>query len=127
MNENNELVLSAMSHTWILDMDGTIVKHNGYKLDGKDTFLDGALQFLKTISEKDLVIFITSRPKEYKDETEGFLKENGIRYDHIIYDAPHGERIMINDDKPSGLKTAYAIHTTRDKWCALHVREDGKL
>lgn len=27
----NEIVISQLGHTWILDLDGTIVKHNGYK------------------------------------------------------------------------------------------------
>lgn len=36
--------MSSLDHTWILDLDGTILKHNGYKIDGKDSFLDGARQ-----------------------------------------------------------------------------------
>ena len=35
------LVLSTLPKTWILDLDGTIVKHNGYKMDGVDTLLPG--------------------------------------------------------------------------------------
>ena len=45
--ENNTIRLSPLGHTWILDLDGTIVKHNGYKIDGYDTFLDGAKEFLE--------------------------------------------------------------------------------
>ena len=37
-------IMSSLDHTWILDLDGTILKHNGYKIDGKDSFLDGARQ-----------------------------------------------------------------------------------
>lgn len=117
--KNNELVLSKLGHTWILDLDGTIVKHNGYKMDGEDTFLDGAFEFLNNIPEKDMIIFITSREIKYKETTEKFLLKNNIRFDHIIYDAPHGERILVNDDKPSGLRTSFAINTVRDKWCSL--------
>lgn len=51
--ENNTLVLSNLHHTWILDFDGTLVEHNGYKT-GKDKWLPGALdfcvQFQKTIT-----------------------------------------------------------------------------
>lgn len=43
----NKLILSTLAHTWILDLDGTIVKHNGYKLDGTDTLLEGAKEFWK--------------------------------------------------------------------------------
>ena len=56
-NRENIINLSTLGHTWILDLDGTIVKHNGYKIDGQDTLLDGALEFLKNISEniRDIV------------------------------------------------------------------------
>ena len=110
----NELILSTLGHTWILDLDGTIVKHNGYKIDGIDTFLPGAKEFLSSIPDKDMVIFVTSRKEEYRNITESFLKENNIRYDHIIFGAPYGERILINDDKPSGLKMSVAINSKRD-------------
>lgn len=114
-NKNNIIKLSALGHTWILDLDGTIVKHNGYKIDGHDTFLDGAKEFLDSIPAKDMVIFVTSRTDEYMDQTKSFLAENNIRYHAIINNAPYGERILINDDKPSGLKMAIALHRLRDK------------
>ena len=38
----NEIVMSTLPKTWILDLDGTVVKHNGYKIDGEDTLLSGA-------------------------------------------------------------------------------------
>ena len=110
----SELVLSPLPKTWILDLDGTILKHNGYKTDGHDTLLEGARGFLSTIRNDDMVIFVTSRTKEYSIPTEKFLHENKIRFDHIIYGAPYGERILVNDDKPSGLCTAYAVRVKRN-------------
>lgn len=109
-----KLRLSSLPHTWILDLDGTIVEHNGYKLHGRDVLLPGAMDFLSAIPAEDMVIFLTSRTEEYRELTERFLHENGIRYNHIIWNAPYGERILINDDKPSGLQMAYAVHCTRD-------------
>ena len=109
-----KIILSPLNHTWILDLDGSFVKHNGYKIDGRDSWLVGAKDFLKNIPETDLIIFITSRTIEYKNITEEFLSEEGINYAHIIYEAPFGERILINDSKPSGLKTALAITVQRD-------------
>ena len=44
----NTLSLSKLPHTWILDLDGTIVKHNGYKLDGKDSLLEKECKTLFT-------------------------------------------------------------------------------
>ena len=97
-----------------IDLDGTLLKHNGYKIDGQDTFLDGAKKFLDSISDEDMIIFLTSRKDNCKDETEAFLRNNNIRFNHIIYGAPYGERLLVNDDKPSGLCMCYGIRKTRD-------------
>lgn len=113
--ESKDLVLSPLGHSWVLDIDGTIVKHNGYKIDGKDSLLPGAKEFLDQIPQDDLIIFLTSRTDEYEDLTISFLKDNNIRYDHIIFNAPYGERIIVNDDKPSGLHCSVAVNFERDK------------
>ncbi len=111
----HNIVLSALNHTWILDLDGTIVKHNGYKIDEKDSLLPGVMDFLVQIPEGDMIILLTSREEQYKEITENFLKENHIRYDHIIYGAPYGERLLVNDNKPSGLKMAKCLCLKRDE------------
>lgn len=108
------IVLSNLNKTWIFDVDGTIVKHNGYKIDGKDTLLAGAKEFLDNIPSSDMIIFLTARKEEYRKVTEEFLKENNIRYNFIIFEAPYGERILVNDEKPSGLKMSHAINSKRD-------------
>lgn len=118
-----EIVLSSLAHTWIFDIDGTLVKHNGYLTPEGDTLLDGVAEFLATIPEKDMIILVTARPSEFRDITEKFLRKNNIRYDHIIFDAPVGERIVVNDNKPDGLVMAYAIERTRDKWDKLTLIE----
>lgn len=110
----DKLILSSLPKTWILDLDGTIVKHNGYKLDGIDTLLEGAKNFLNSIDDDDMIIFVTSRTQEAAEMTEKFLHENGIRFDTIIYGAPYGERILLNDDKPNGLRMCYGIRKERD-------------
>lgn len=84
--------------------------------DGYDQFLDGAKEFLDGIADGDLVIFVTSRTEDYAEITERFLRENGVWYDRIIYGAPYGERIVVNDRKPSGLVTAIAVNTVRDEF-----------
>jgi len=122
-----KLTLSPLEHTWFLDLDGTIVKHNGYKIDGHDTFLEGALEFLNSIPEEDMVVFITSRREEYREITEKFLRDNGIRYDYIIFNAPYGERILVNDRKPSGLATAMVVHMERDRFEGIEVEVDKRL
>lgn len=119
--------VSPLGKTWILDLDGTLVKHNGYKTDGHDTFLDGAEAFLNRIPPEDLVIILTSRTESERELTERFLAENGVRYDHIIYGAPYGERILINDCKPSGLKTALAFSPPRDTLLSAVFEVDDSL
>lgn len=114
-NMHETITLSPLPKTWILDLDGTLVKHNGYKLDGQDTILPGVEQFLKNIRPVDTVIILTSRTDEYRQITMDFLKDQGIRYDHIIFNAPYGERIVVNDKKPSGLEMAIAVNTDRDR------------
>ena len=119
--------VSPLNKTWILDIDGTIAKHNGYKLDGHDTLLDGAKEFLNSIPQSDMIVFITSRTDEYRQLTIDFLKENNIRYDHIIFNAPYGERILINDRKPSGLNMSVAVNTQRDVFLESRFEVDNDL
>lgn len=100
--------------TWIIDLDGTIVSHNGYK-KGKDSLLDGVSDFFKkNINVDDIVIITTSRQKKYKNQTIKFLKENEISYNYIIFDLPYGERILINDNKPDGTETTKCISLERN-------------
>lgn len=122
-----ELVMSTLPKTWILDLDGTLVKHNGYKMDGEDSLLKGAREFLSQIMPEDMVIIVTSREKRYQEMTEKFLQKQGIRYDHIIYEAPYGERILLNDDKPSGLQMAYAICAERNEVERIQIQRDESL
>ncbi|MCA1984223.1 HAD family acid phosphatase [Nocardioides nematodiphilus] len=122
-----QLVLSPLGHTWFLDLDGTLVKHNGHLLDGADTLLDGATELLDQIPAGDMVVLVTARTEDHREKTEAFLAEHGIRYDHLILGAPYGERIVVNDAKPSGLVTALAISTPRDTAPAVAVRIDGAL
>ncbi len=119
--------VSALAKTWVLDIDGTIVKHNGYKIDGYDSFLPGAKEFLQSIPDKDMIIFITARTDDCRKMTVDFLQTNGIRYDQIIFNAPYGERILLNDRKPSGLNMSVAINTERDRFMTEHFLVDEDL
>lgn len=106
---------SDLSKTWIFDLDGTLVLHNGYK-NGIDTLLPGVKEFFETvIKDGDYVLILTARKSEYKDITEKFLFDNSIFYDKIIYDLPVGERLLFNDKKESGLITSYCFNLKRDE------------
>ena len=104
-----------LSHTWLIDIDGTIVKHNYYLSNNKDLFLKGVRIFLKKIPKNDVIIFLTSRKKKFKKSTISFLLKNKVRFNSIIFDLPFGERILMNDIKPKNkLKTAISINLKRD-------------
>lgn len=113
------LEFSPLNKTWIFDIDGSIVKHNGYKIDGYDSLLEGVSEFFSKISQEDKIIMLTARKGEELENLKVFFKENHIRFDYILTDMPLGERILINDEKPSGLKTAFAINKKRDS--ALNI------
>lgn len=115
------MILSTLNKTWIFDLDGTIMKHNGYKIDGRDTLLQGAKEYLDAIPMDDKIIFLTSRTEEYRELTLEFLEENCIRYDEILFNMPMGERIVVNDRKPSGLDMAVAMNIDRDEFCLPEI------
>ena len=121
------LKLSSLNHTWIIDLDGTLVEHNGYKT-GEDKLLDGVKEFMQSIPAGDYVLILTGREIETKQRTEEFLKENGIRYDKIIFEMPLGERILINDSKPSGLICSYSLSPERNEGLAnIKIETDENL
>ncbi len=113
-NDVKKHKVSNLGKTWIFDLDGTIVRHNGYKTDGYDTLLEGAKEFLDGIPMQDVIIIVTSRKEDSRQITIDFLRRMQIRYDHILFGMPYGERILVNDKKISGLKTAIAVNTDRD-------------
>ena len=106
--------ISPLLHSWIIDIDGTIFKHNAH-LNGEDVLLDGVQQFWHKIPDEDFILLLTARHEKYKDATESALAKYNLRYNKIIFGIPTGERILINDEKPSGLRTAIAINIRRDK------------
>lgn len=124
---NKHLTFSNLAKTWILDIDGTIVKHNGYKIDGYDTLLDGVREFFEKISPEDKVVLMTARKEKYLVSLKAFLSQNNIRYDYLLIDMPMGERILVNDDKPSGLKCAYAVNKKRNDDFKLEFTINKKI
>ena len=109
-----KIILSTLPKTWVFDLDGTLLKHNGYKLDGTDTVLSGVKEYLETIPKEDRIVIFTSRTEEFRQMTLDFLHEHQIRYDEILFNMPMGERIIVNDRKPSGLDMAVALNVDRD-------------
>lgn len=107
--------LSDLNKTWLIDLDGVIFIHNYYLEHKKDKLVPGIKILFKKINKDDLIILLTAREEKYKELTLNSLKKYNIKYNQIIFNLPTGERILINDEKPRGLKTAIAVNTTRDK------------
>jgi hypothetical protein len=72
-------------------------------------------------------VIVTSRTEAHREATEEFLAQSRIRYDYIIFGAPFGERIVVNDAKPSGLQTAVSVSLDRDRGPQLTVTVDDSL
>jgi hypothetical protein len=99
--------------TWFIDLDGTLVVHNGYK-NGGDVLLDGVKEFFENLPKEDFVIITTSRDVNFKIQTVDFLKKNNIRFNDIIFGLPTGERVLINDKKPDGTITSFSLNINRN-------------
>lgn len=106
--------LSTLPKTWILDLDGLLVPHNGH-LSGSDRLLPGVADFARKIGPADKVLLLSSRDLSMRDAAIAFLKEAGIHVAGAIFGLPPGERILFNDRKPSGLPTAHAVNLDRDQ------------
>jgi hypothetical protein len=107
------LSLSALAHTWLIDLDGTVFKHNSH-LDGADQLLPGVREFWAALPAGDIVVLMSAREERYRAQTLASMAAAGLRYDHALFDLPHGERILLNDTKPRGLQTAVAVNLARD-------------
>ena len=110
----NEKELSTLSKTWIFDLDGTLVEHNGYK--STERILPGVVEFYQSnIKDDDVIVLMTARTKSQSLSALKVLKDNNLRYDMVISELPHGERIIFNDKKNSGLETCHSVNLDRNK------------
>ena len=107
--------LSNLPKTWIFDIDGTLVLHNGHISNENEDFLVGVESFLaENIEKDDVILLTTSRTKEESSLIFEKVKQICNCDVRVISSLPFGERLLFNDDKPSGLKTAHAINLQRD-------------
>lgn len=122
-----KLMVSKLPKTWLIDIDGVVFKHNNYLKSGGDVLNDNIKELFRQIPANDIIVFLTSRSEKYRKKTIAALSKNDLRFNHIIFDLPKGERIVINDIKPKGLKTAISINTKRDLFEKIQVVCDDRL
>jgi ribonucleotide monophosphatase NagD (HAD superfamily) len=106
--------------TIFCDIDGTLVKHApphiASKPDHKMELLEGTLERLLEWDKKGYnIILTTGRKESLRAVTEKQLSEVGIFYDQLVMGIGGGTRYLINDCKPDGAVTVWAINIERDK------------
>ncbi|QNI83935.1 mobA-like NTP transferase domain protein [Synechococcus sp. PROS-7-1] len=108
-------LVSRLPKTWFIDIDGVIVKHNSHlELGDSQQFLSGVKDFLKNINSCDTLVITTARSAEDSVLIMDKIKAIVDCRVELLSNLGHGERILINDRKPSGLKTAVAVNAKRN-------------
>jgi hydroxymethylpyrimidine pyrophosphatase-like HAD family hydrolase len=105
--------------TIICDIDGTLVYHHDphtvSKSNHKMELLIGTIEKLLEWERKGYnIILLTGRKESMREVTENQLREIGIFYDQLIMGVGGGVRYLINDSKPDGDESAFAINTERN-------------
>jgi len=108
-----------MKKTLFLDIDGCLIKHQGNlstQILSKTELLDGTIEKLNEWEgDGHRIILTTGRKESMRKFTEEQLLGLGIFYDQLVMGLNRGERIVINDSKPSNdMVTASAIQIKRN-------------
>jgi hydroxymethylpyrimidine pyrophosphatase-like HAD family hydrolase len=103
--------------TLFLDIDGTLIDSPNRniieQLKEPMKVLPGVLEKLTAWDRAGCTIILTTgRPSGYRARTEEQLKEACIPYEQLIMGLGGKARIVVNDAKPDGRRTAYAYCLT---------------
>lgn len=103
--------------TLFLDIDGTLIDSPNRNLIEQlrepMKLLPGVLEKLVAWDRAGCTIILTTgRPSGYRVRTEEQLKEACIPYEQLVMGLGGKTRIVINDAKPDGRKTAFAYCLT---------------
>ena len=106
--------------TVFCDIDGTLIDHDSpiesFKSEYKMKLLSNTLQKLLEWDQKGYnIILTTGRKESLRNITETQLSKVGIFYDQLIMGIGGGARYIINDRKPDGTDTSYAINLNRNE------------
>lgn len=106
--------LSHLGRTWLLDLDGVLVKHRSALTNPKD-LLPGVREFFETLDPKDLVFIVTARTAEERPQIRRFFRKLGFKIHRVVCGATTGLRTLVNDLKPDGSVTAKSINVVRNQ------------
>jgi quercetin dioxygenase-like cupin family protein len=106
--------------TIFCDIDGTLFHHFGNVTENisKDPIiLNNVLEKIAEWEKLNYkIILITGRKESTRKQTELQLENAGIYYDSLIMGITNGDRVIINDKKPNGIKnTTFAVNLVRNK------------
>lgn len=109
-----------MKKTIFLDIDGTLVKHKNSLskvLLEEPEILPGVIDKINQWdADGHIIILTTGRKESMRRITEEQLQKLGIFYSQLVMGLTRGERIIINDKKPTiDMKTASAIEVNRNE------------
>ena len=106
--------------TLFIDIDGCLIKHKGNlskQILEEPEVLPGVIEKLNQWEgEGHKIILTTGRKESMRKATEKQLSKVGIFYDQLIMGINRGERIIINDSKPTeDQSTCKAIQIKRNE------------
>lgn len=107
-----------MSKTLIIDIDGTLVDHQGS--GGRQaiknlSLLPGVAEAFSNYDSKGYnIILLSGRRESSRKATEKQLSDLGLFWDQLILGVKGWPRYLINDRKPEGTCTASAISLDRN-------------
>ncbi len=112
--------MSTSPKTVFCDIDGTLLKHHGdifaNAAGAGAEILPGVYDALKEWERRNYrIVLITGRKESQRKATEEILHSLHIPYDVLLMGLPNGDRVLINDRKPEGVRaTAYAVSPARN-------------
>lgn len=105
--------------TIFCDIDGTIFYHFGSEEEIAQrpaVLLPGVHdKFWEWLLAGHTIVLTTGRHEGLRSVTVSELLRHNIPYHHLLMQVGHHERVVINDEKPSGYPSAKAIVVKRDK------------
>ena len=106
--------------SYLVDIDGVVFRNKGKygskNWSSEDVPLVSNIKKLKEIQKiGGQLIFVTSRPEEFRKKTEQSLKEQGLNWHSIVMGCFHSQRYIINDFASTNqYPSCIAINIARD-------------
>lgn len=119
---------AELPHTFLLDIDGCILKHQGTisrMITELPVATKEAIEAIDhLISKGHIIILTTGRPASCKKQTKKQLRLLGISYHQLVMGVGIGARVIVNDLRPGDDNpTAAAICLTRDEGLSTLMKE----